>query len=59
MRTLSMLLVGLLVFKSAGFGAQTAETPQVAKIKAPVRKRGTGEKSKARITLENGATVKG
>ena len=54
-----MFLVELLDFKSAGFGAQTAETPQVAKIKAPVRKRGTGEKSKVRITLENGATVKG
>jgi hypothetical protein len=54
-----MLLVGLLVFSSVGFGAQTAETPQVAKIKAQVRKRGTGEKSKVRITLENGTAVRG
>jgi hypothetical protein len=59
MRTLSMLLATLLVFTSAGYGTQTAETPQVAKIKAQVQKRGAGEKSKVRVTLGNGTMVKG
>ena len=59
MRTLSMLLVALLVFSSAGYAAQSAEAPQVAKVKAQVKKRGTGEKSKVRVTLGNGTVVKG
>jgi tetrahydromethanopterin S-methyltransferase subunit C len=59
MRTLSILLVALLVFSSAGYGAQSAETPQVARIKAQVKKRGTGEKSIVKVTLENGTIVKG
>src|ERR1700675_4002731 len=59
MRTLSMLLVAMVVFSSAGYGAQTAETPRVAKIRAQVQKRGTGEKSKVKVTLGNGTTVKG
>ena len=59
MRTFSLLLVALLVFSSAGYAAQTAETPQVAKIKARVQKRGAGEKSKVRVTLGTGTMVKG
>ena len=59
MRTLSLLLVAIFVFSSAGYGAQTAETPQVAKIRAQLQKRGTGEKSKVKVTLGNGTTVKG
>ena len=59
MRTLSLLLLALVVFSSAGYAAQTAGTPQVAKIKAQVQKRGAGEKSKVRVTLGNGTMVKG
>lgn len=70
MRILSLLLVALLVFSSAGFAdqpalttetqqGQAAEAPQAAKIKAQVQKRGAGEKSKVRVTLGNGTTVKG
>jgi predicted extracellular nuclease len=59
MKTLSMLMVVLLAFSSVGFAAQSAETPQVAKIKAAVQKRGAGEKSKVRVTLGNGTMVKG
>jgi len=70
MRILSLLLVALLVFSSAGFANQPAlalatqqgqaeETPQVARFKAEVHKHGTGEKSKVRVTLGNGVTVKG
>jgi hypothetical protein len=59
MRTLSLLLVGLLVFSSAGYAAQTTGTPQVAKVKAQVQKRGAGEKSKVRVMLGNGTVVKG
>jgi hypothetical protein len=59
MRTLSLLLVALLVFSSAGYAAQTAGTPQVAKIKAQVQKRGAGEKSRVRVTLGTGTMVKG
>jgi hypothetical protein len=59
MRTLSLLLVALLVFSSAGYAAQSAGTPQVAKIKAQVQKRGAGEKSRVWVTLENGTMVKG
>jgi hypothetical protein len=58
-RTLSLLLVALLVFSSAGYAAQTAETPQVAKIKAQVQKRGAGEKSRVRVTLGNGTMMRG
>jgi hypothetical protein len=59
MRTLSLLLVALLVFSSAASAAQTQVTPQAAKIKAQVQSRGTGEKSKVRVTLGNGTMVKG
>jgi hypothetical protein len=59
MRVSSLLLVILLVFSSTGFADQSTETPQVAKIKAQVQKRGAGEKSKVRVTLANGTMVKG
>jgi sRNA-binding regulator protein Hfq len=70
MRVLSLLLVALLIFSSVGFADQPAlapetpqgqaeETPQVARFKAEVQKHGTGEKSKVRVTLGNGVTVKG
>ena len=59
MRTASLLLIALLVFSSNGYAAQTAGTPQVAKIKAQIQKRGAGEKSKVRVTLGNGTVVKG
>jgi hypothetical protein len=70
MKILSSLLAGLLVFSSLGFAGQpalgsepqqgqAAEAPQVAKIKAQVRTRGAGEKSKVRVTLGNGTMVKG
>jgi hypothetical protein len=70
MRIFSLLLVASLVFTSTAFAdqaalasepqqGQAAETPQVAKIKAQVQKRGAGEKSKVRVTLANGTIVKG
>jgi hypothetical protein len=54
-----MRIAAWLVFSSAGYGAQAAETPQVAKSKAQVQKRGSGEKSKVRVTLGNRTMVKG
>jgi hypothetical protein len=59
LRTLSLLLISLLVFSSADAAAQSSDTPQVAKFKAQIQKRGPGEKSKVRVTLGNGTMVKG
>jgi hypothetical protein len=59
MRTLSLLLIALLGFSSTGFADQAVVTPQVARIKAQVQKRGVGEKSKVRVTLASGTMVKG
>ena len=59
MRTASLLLIALLVFSSNGYAAQTTQSPQGARIKAQVQKRGAGEKSKVRVTLGNGTMVKG
>jgi hypothetical protein len=70
MRKLSLVLIACLFFSSLGFAdqsardsetqqGQSAETPQVAKFKAQVQKRGAGEKSKVRVTLGNGTMVKG
>jgi hypothetical protein len=59
MRTLSLLLVALLIFSSAGFAAQTTQSPPATRIKAQIQKRGAGEKSKVRVTLGNGTMVKG
>jgi hypothetical protein len=59
MRTLSLLLIALLAFASTGFADQAAATPQVARIKAQVQKRGVGEKSRVRVTLSSGTTLKG
>jgi hypothetical protein len=70
MRKLSLALIALLFFSSLGLADQPArdsetqqgqavETPQVAKVKAQVQKRGVGEKSKVRVTLGSGTMVKG
>jgi predicted extracellular nuclease len=59
MRSVSLLLVVLLVFSNVGFAAQTTQSPQAARIKAQIQKRGEGEKSKVRVTLRNGTMVKG
>jgi hypothetical protein len=72
MRALSLLLVALLIFTSVGFAdepvllaetppvpGEPQETPQAARIKAQVRKRGTGKNSKVKVTLENGTSIKG
>jgi hypothetical protein len=59
MRTLSLLLIALLAFASTGFADQAAATPQVARIKAQVEKRGVGEKSRVRVTLSSGTMLKG
>jgi predicted extracellular nuclease len=59
MRTASLLLVALLIFSSAGFAAQTTQSPQAVRIKAQIQKRGAGEKSKVRVTLGSGTMVKG
>ncbi len=59
MRTLSLLLISFLVFSTTAYAAPRAEISQPEKIKAEVQKRGTGEKSKVKVTLENGTQVKG
>ena len=70
MRKCSLAIIALVFFSSLGFADQPAqnfetqlgqaqETPQVAKIKAQVQKRGAGEKSKVRVTLGNWTMVKG
>jgi sRNA-binding regulator protein Hfq len=70
MKLVSLLLVSLLVCEGTGFAdqappstetsqVQTQETPQAAKIKAKVQKRGTGEKSRVKVKLANGTEVKG
>ncbi len=70
MKNVSLLLVTLLVCSSVVFAdqaaptsgitkAQTQETPQAAKVKAEVQKRGIGEKSRVKAKLVNGAEVKG
>jgi hypothetical protein len=70
MKTVSLLLATLLVCNSAVFAqqpapapgttqVQTQETPQAAKIKAKVQKRGIGENSRLKAKLVNGAEVKG
>jgi hypothetical protein len=59
MKIVALLLVWALVFSSTTFAAQSADTPQVAKFKQQVQKRGAGEKSRVRVTLANGTMVKG
>jgi hypothetical protein len=70
MKNVSLLLVILLVYNSVVFAGQTAptsgptqiqtqETPQAAKVKAQVQKRGIGEKSRVKAKLANEAEVKG
>jgi len=70
MKTVSLLLAILLVSDSAVFAnqaalapgttqVQTQETPQAAKVKDKVQKRGTGEKSRVNVKLVSGLEVKG
>jgi hypothetical protein len=70
MKNVSLLLVTLLVCNSVVFAGQAAptsgttqiqtqETPQAAKVKAEVQKRGIGEKSRVKAKLVNEAEVKG
>ncbi len=70
MKAVSLLLAILLVSNSAVFAdqavpapettqGQAQETPQAAKVKAKVQKRGIGEKSRVRAQLVNGSEVKG
>jgi hypothetical protein len=70
MKNVSLLLATLLVCNSVVFAGQagptsgptqiqTQETPQAAKVKAEVRKRGIGEKSRVKAKLANQAEVKG
>jgi hypothetical protein len=70
MKIVSLLLGTLLVYNPVDLAAQAApapgtaqvqtqETPQAAKIKAKVQKRGIGKKSLVRAKLVNGTDVKG
>jgi hypothetical protein len=70
MRNCSLLLAVLLFCNSAivadpvaaapGNAQERAQdSPQAAKVKTDVQKRGMGEKSRVRTTLVNGVTVKG
>jgi hypothetical protein len=70
MKTVSLFVVILLVCNSAAFAdqaapapgttqVQTQETPQAAKIKAKVQKRGISENSRVKAKLVNGAEIKG
>jgi len=54
-----LLLIAFLVFTTTAYAAPRGETSQPAKMKAAVQKRGTGEKSKVKVTLGNGTLVKG
>ena len=68
MKVIALLLVSLLAWDVPGFASQarsapetlqveTQETPQAAKIKAKVHKRGIGQK--VRVKLANGTETKG
>ncbi len=70
MKVVSLMLASLLVCEGAGFAGQatptteasqgqTQETPQAAKIKTKVQKRGIGEKSQVKVKLANWTEVKG
>lgn len=70
MKVVCLLLVSLLVCESSVLSAQATpitgaeqvqkqEAAEVAKTKAKVQKRGTGEKSQVKVRLVNGAEVKG
>ncbi len=70
MKIVSLLLGTLLVYNPAVLAdqaaplsgttqVQTQETPQAAKIKAKVQKRGIGKKSRVRAKLVNGTEVRG
>jgi len=68
MRCLSLMLVFILALESTAVardmtpssdGEKTQQTSQAAKSKAEVQKRGTGEKSRVRVTFRNGTELKG
>lgn len=70
MKIVSLLLVTLLVCRSVVFADQGAptlgtpptqahETPQAARVKREVQKRGIGEKSRVKVRLLNGIEVTG
>jgi sRNA-binding regulator protein Hfq len=70
MKTVTLLMVILLISKSAVFAGQAAqapgtaqvqtqETPRATKVKAKVQKRVIGENSRVKVKLVNGAEVKG
>jgi hypothetical protein len=70
MKSISLFLVIPLVVQSASIAAtpsshpQSAQTPsqqitQVEKIKADVRKHGTGEKARVKVTLRDKTQMKG
>lgn len=69
-KAVSVLLAILLVHNSAAFAGQAAptsgttqvqtqETPQAAKVRTKVQKRGIGENSRVKAKLVNGDVVKG
>ena len=68
MKCLSLILATLLTLESAAARATVAssdgedsQTQQshTARLKAEIQKRGTGEKSRVRVTLRNGTVLKG
>lgn len=71
MRCVSLLLVTMLVLSSGTLTTQakstlpqtlemqTQETPQVAKVKAELHRRGTGQKTRVKVTLHNKTELKG
>jgi hypothetical protein len=61
MKQSPLLLVAVLVLNSVAFpqAKDTRETPQSAKVKAEVQKRGIGEKSRVKVRLRNKEDVKG
>ena len=61
MKYSTLFLVAVLVLNSvaAPQTTQTQETSQAAKVKAEVRRRGIGEKSRVKVRLRNKKEVKG
>ena len=70
MKNICLFMAILLVSQSCAFGsqgtrameaprAQAQQTPQVAKVRKEVEKRGAGEKSRVKIKLTSGTEVKG
>lgn len=70
MKNSSLFLVALLIWNVAIFAdptsaalerpqAQSQTEPQTAKVESEVRERGTGERSRVRVTRKSGAQVSG